>query len=225
LKADLTALAFARPGRLVAALNDGTAQCWDVDGDNATRHDLQAREMWITALAFTADGRLVSAGRDHQARVWDLSTRASTPLVLRGHQGVIEALTVAPDGRIVTGGGLDDRTVRVWDPMDPTAQSLVLRGHEQAITSMAFAPDRRLVTGSRDQTIRVWELDLDKLRSMAGDLVSRNLNDAEWQQFFPREPYHRTFCHLPDGPGVAEGRRARSGMGSAMASAPTPGRP
>ena len=50
---------------------------------------------------------------------------------------------------------------------------------------------------------RVWDLDVDRLITLAEQVTGRNLSQKEWEQFFGQEPYRRTFPGLPDGEGVA----------------------
>src|SRR5262249_58892239 len=55
-----------------------------------------------------------------------------------------------------------DYLVRLWDPATGY-EVMKLRGHEGCITSLAFSPDgNTLASGSKDQSIRLWDLRLNK---------------------------------------------------------------
>lgn len=63
---------------------------------------------------------------------------------------------------------------------------------------MAFSPDNKwMATPGHDCAVRVWELALDRLMAVACRAAGRNLTAAEWQSYFPGEPYHRSCAQWP----------------------------
>ncbi len=46
-------------------------------------------------------------------------------------------------------------------------------------------------------SVVLWDVDLQSWQRMAGQIANRNFTWAEWHQYFPDEPYHRTFRALP----------------------------
>jgi WD40 repeat protein len=193
----IEAMAFGPDGRLVTGSTDCTVRVWNLQNQAAAPLVLRGHEKRVSHVQFAPDGRLVTGSWDATARVWDLSRPALAPVVLRGHKEGISAMAFGPDGHLATGSM--DRTARLWDLRDPASEPLVLVGHAFPVWAIVFTPDGRLVTGG-DGAARVWEIDLDRLIQMAGQVVSRNLAPDEWQQFFGADqPYRRVFPELADG--------------------------
>ena len=138
---------------------------------------------------------------DKTARLWDLSAKdpAANPVVLRGHGLGVLSVAISPDNRWVVTGS-EDNTARLWDlsAKDPPANPVVLRGHDDEVRAVAISPDSRwVVTGSDDKTARLWPLKVNDLINRARDMVARNFSAAEWQLYFPGEPYRKTFDGIP----------------------------
>jgi WD40 repeat protein/serine/threonine protein kinase len=200
--------AFSPDGRWVAACSaDRTAYVWDLSAPDpaATPRLLKGHRSGIYALAFSPDGRTLFTGSaDNTARIWNLTDGdpAATSKILSGHQAIIRNVAVTPDGRwLVTGS--DDRTARIWDVAahNPGVTARILRGHASTVNGLVIAPDsQHIVTWSYDRTVRIWRWKWDDLVELAG-AVGRNLDGAEWNEYFPGQPYRKTFRDLP-APGV-----------------------
>jgi len=81
---------------------------------------------------------------------------------------------------------------------DPATTAVVLQGHSGEITTAAIEPySQWLATGSRDASVRLWYLKTDDLLAEASSVATRNLSAKEWDQYFPFQPYRKTFSHLP----------------------------
>ena len=68
---------------------------------------------------------------------------------------------------------------------DPGATALILRGHEGGVRSVGFSGDGRwaITSGERDQTVRLWDLDINSLIANAKRLAGRGLTETEKQTF------------------------------------------
>jgi WD40 repeat protein len=196
-------LAFAPDGRLITASGDGTARVWDLKNPAAPQAILEGEKSGIHTVAFAPDGRLVAGGEAGTLLIWDLNDPTKRPIPLRGQRTKVIALKFAPDSRLVT-AGLQDPDARVWDLREPAAQPLILHGTGSGVSTLEFGPDGRLVICGEDGTVRVWNLELDHAIEVAKVVSGRNLTAEEWEQFFGKAPYHRTFATLPDGAGAKE---------------------
>jgi WD40 repeat protein len=188
---------------------DGIVRVWDLTSPDPAANPLlfPRHQAGIYAVGFSPDGRWLATGSaDKTARVWDFAgaNPAANPRILPGHLAVIRHVGFSPDSRWIFTGS-DDRTARIWDlaAANPGLTSRVLHGHGSSVSGLVIAPDgRRCITWSYDRRARIWHWQWDDLVELSGE-VGRNLGLEEWQEYFPNEPYRKTFRGLPV-PGAPE---------------------
>lgn len=201
---DVFTLAFGPNGILATASLDTTVRLWDVTDLN---HPHQRGEPLtttynssVTSLAFGQDGILASASDDGTVRLWDVSGPDTSHQVgnsLTGHTNADADVAFGPDNLLATA---DESTVQIWDVSDPINPHQVgnpLTGHTDPISKLAFGPDGLLATASWDTTVRLWDVtSLHQLRTDAVEVACHRagggLNEREWDQYLPNEPYRNT---------------------------------
>ncbi len=66
--------------------------------------------------------------------------------------------------------------------------------------SVDFSPDAKTIAAGYDIGVGggavLWDLDLESCKCKAGEIANRNFTRDEWRQYFPDEPYNRTFPKL-----------------------------
>jgi hypothetical protein len=55
-----------------------------------------------------------------------------------------------------------------------------------------------LASGGWDNAVRLWDMNLESWTSNACRIANRNLSHAEWERYFPNQPYHKTCPNLPE---------------------------
>jgi WD40 repeat protein len=198
-------LAFG-PGATLLATGDsvGVVRVWDLQRAEEPLI-LQSHTDDVKALAFSPGGRfLVTAGLDGRARIWDLTAAdpQEAQCTLLGHKGSIEAIAFSPDATLVATGGAD-RSARVWD-LASGQEMFTLLDHKAGVRDLAFTPDGTHILAcsqredGEDSRVLVHTLDVEELKTLACQRVSRNLSQDEWQAYVsPDLPYRETCPGLP----------------------------
>jgi WD40 repeat protein len=150
-RADVTQVALARGGTLLASSAGDQSKLWDV----ATGHLLRNIEGGL--LAISADGRRMLAGSSGQ------TLRLSDPATGEGRQafpaeapGDVHALAFPPQGaRVIVGG---DKLLELWDA-DAGKRLRRFEGHTARVGSAVLSADgTRLASASYlDKTLRIWD--------------------------------------------------------------------
>ncbi|HET9256664.1 MAG TPA: WD40 repeat domain-containing protein, partial [Pseudonocardiaceae bacterium] len=77
----------------------------------------------------------------------------------------------------------------------PTPLGPPLTGHTNYVRSVVFSPDgHTLATGSTDNTVRLWETNVDHAIQRICALTTNTLTPAKWKQFISSDLPYRPPC-------------------------------
>ncbi len=205
----VTSVAFSRDGRTLAVgtYNYDTVWLWNLtDPAHPVRLlslSLNDPEHGVNSVEFSPDGRTLAAGSGGgKLRLWNLTDPARpVPLgqPLTGPSSV-SAVAFSPDGRTLAAGSKFDQDVWLWNLTDlarPAPLGQPLTGPTGGVSSVAFTPDgRTLVAGSGDDTVWLWDLDVDDAIQRICTMTSDTLTPARWDQYVSQQlPYAPSCAH------------------------------
>jgi WD40 repeat protein len=194
--------AFTRDGRTLVTGSGEWTQFWELRDDRPKPTNIHVNTDNVRTIAVDPNGRRVVTGSyDGSVHVFDLRNVAS-PRVLRAARHFVTWSAFAEGGRWLATGSVDGRAY-LWDTdADPSTIQPVTYGQSVFVTAVLLnrSGDRLMagyaVDGSH-QSVIVFNRNLRDLERIAAQTLRRNFTQREWQQYFPAEPYRKTFSDLP----------------------------
>lgn len=138
--------------RVLAALDDGTAQIWHINGRRLGF--LQGHTSAVISACSSIDnGFLLTSSLDGTARLWNVFGESLT--IFEGHSWRVYSAIFSPDGeRVLTASA--DKTARLWT-IDGQVLA-VFAGHTNEVRRAIFCPQGQFIaTTSDDGTVKLWE--------------------------------------------------------------------
>jgi WD40 repeat protein len=199
-----TGLNLCRENRIVLwDLSSGQVSgTFPKNNQNATQAEIPpAHNDYILSLAFSADGKYLASGsQDTTILLWEVSTYEQVGAAFTGHSGSVVGLAFTPNGSMLVSSGADRRLI-FWDVATRQPLGTPVEVTAGALTSLLVTPDgQSLYSGSSDGYIAIWDIDINSWLGRACTRAGRNLTQAEWEQYFPNEPYRITCTQYQPGP-------------------------
>jgi WD40 repeat protein len=150
----------------------------------------------ITSVKYSNNGEFIAVG-DINGMVRILNPHTGKVHVkLPGHTAMVNKMAFSFHGnRLATASW--DHTVRIWNLNDPYATPILLNDHNDWVWSVAFSQDDNyLFAGCRDNLIRTWLLDMDKManRICKNDFLNRNFTASEWENYVAKDVAYECTC-------------------------------
>ncbi|MDC0744852.1 effector-associated domain EAD1-containing protein [Polyangium mundeleinium] len=170
-------------GHVLSASADRSLRLWSLRSGDCVKI-LKGHDDDLTSCALTPDGKIaVSTSNDTTTRIWDLAAERCLDTLDNGNRWATTC-ALAPEGRHLVIGS-DDGTLTVWDL--PSRQRIATwSGHDHYVTACLVTPSGKLVSASRDQSVRVWDLEtgecIHTLRVIeaAPSRAARRTEDQGW---------------------------------------------
>ncbi|AKG21461.1 hypothetical protein IJ00_09310 [Calothrix sp. 336/3] len=175
-KDGVNSVIFSPDGRnLITVGEESIAKIWDLSGKLLTEfnHDQKV----ITSVSFSPNGKLLAtASRDSAVKIWTISGQQLQKI--QAHK-FVNCVKFSPDGQSIVTAGIDDSQfisqrdssnnknksyARLWNLSGQKIAEFHGYEDEESINSVSFSPDsKHLATASDNGTIRLWDLDSNKL--------------------------------------------------------------
>jgi WD40 repeat protein len=190
---------FSPDGHYLATASwDHTAKIWETSSGRELFCLPHRSKVWSVAFSPAGislkDTLVATASNDHTARVWEMSS--GKQIARFTHDDSVSALAFSPDGKYLATAS-DDHTTGVWEIA--SGRQCAYLPHEDNVNGVVFSPDGKyLATASMDGIARLWLWRSEDLIIEAQARLTRNLTQAEWQQYLGEEPYRKTCPNLPE---------------------------
>ncbi len=155
---EISALAFNRTGRLLAAADKRGVALWDTSTHRLLRR-LGDDRHHVGKVALSPNGRWLASSCDETIHLYDLELagRVEPVRILKGHGAPVKGVAFAADGIHLVSAGLDE-SIRIWTVREGISRR-VLRGEAGAVHALLFHPGEPelLVSSHSNGTIIVWD--------------------------------------------------------------------
>jgi WD40 repeat protein len=106
----------------------------------------------------------------------------------------LKDITFSPDGHLLAASDREEG-ILLWDVAQRHPLPVTIKGK---VRTLAFSRDgTALISVSSSGAVEYHDLRLSTWQALACQRANRNLTKAEWQQYLPGEPYHKTCPDLP----------------------------
>lgn len=180
-------------GTIYAGTLEGVIESWE----NQTYFGYDLGSPAITCMDISPDGSMLAIGRDRgDVVLWSIKEKKLERLI-SGHSSTVTDIQFSPNNNLLLTTSRD-KTARIWDLNDFRKLPIVLDDHEDWVMTGCFDPTgSSVLTGSRDKYIRTWSVTLNSMADRLCKHLSRNMTEAEWQEFVGIEfPYQNTCPNL-----------------------------
>ncbi len=159
LQTNSSTIAFSADGKILASTNPEGTTLWEV----ATgRKITTCFDAYGSRIALNPNGTMLALVEGKNITIWNVTNNQKIKTLFWHSTYSTTGIEFSPDGKIFAAGGAYTGSIKLWSIPD-FRESTTLHGHID-INSLKFNSDSTmLVSGSRDQTIKLWSLDLDDL--------------------------------------------------------------
>jgi len=150
----------------------------------------------ITSVKYSNNGDILAVG-DMQGLVRVINSETGELLYkLPGHTAMVNQMAFNNAGNRLATASFD-HTVRIWSLEHPYKQPILLKDHDDWVWSVEFSQnDRYLLAGCRDNLIRTWLLNIDKMAAMIcnDEEINRNFTQEEWDKYVAEDLDYECTC-------------------------------
>lgn len=138
---------------------------------------------WRTEISPGADIELIRIEADGR----EVKTR-----LLQDREAEFQCAAFSGDSALLA-TGYSDGSLQVWDlrAEDVTRSGIALRGHISPVQFIEFDRSDRWLVSSSPSSVRLWEMDTDRLIALGRQAIGRTLTDYERAQFGIDDPAGR----------------------------------
>jgi WD40 repeat protein len=161
----------------------------------------------ITSVKYSHDGNVLAVG-DMSGMVRILNPQnGQEQFKLPGHTAMVNKMAFSHKGsKLATASW--DHSVRIWDLNNPYSTPILLNDHNDWVWSVSFSRnDQYLLAGCRDNLIRTWLLDMERMAKMIckSEVLDRNFTSGEWENYVAKDVDYECTCKKnPPGAGARQ---------------------
>lgn len=187
VESDINALDIDLSGRYVAiGLDNGKVIGYDLKNNNRPIDLYTDRGgSSITSMKFNETGSMLAVGTMiGSVKLIQVNSRDELAS-FTGHTARVNQITFNHEGSKVASASWD-HTVRIWDLDNPLQQPIVLNDHRDWVWSIGYSKgDNYLFAGCKDNLVRAWVMDINKLSKAICETenINRNLTNKEWETY------------------------------------------
>jgi len=150
----------------------------------------------IISVKYSDDGKVLAIGDiNGVVKLLDAKT-GEVRYKLSGHTARVNQIAFSHSGKKLATASFD-HSVRIWSLDQLNNQPIILNDHDDWVWSVEFSSDDKyLLAGCRDNIVRTWLLDIDKMATMIceDEKLNRNFTSKEWEDYVAIDVDYECTC-------------------------------
>ncbi len=145
------------------------------------------------SLALTPNNKLLAVGYNNGLiELYDIETMKLVSPINNAGDIAIDYITIDKKSEMMAVANADG-VIKIYRLKDLNVQPITIKDHDKKIQALEFHDDGRIFALCRDNQMRFWETDINKLAKNMCNKLTRNLTTEEWDREVGEEiPYTET---------------------------------
>ena len=175
----LSAMAFSRPGVILAAPSDVGVNLWNIATRKLTATLTDPDSIGVSSVAFSPDGTTLAASEGNSAYLWNIAARKLIGTFANPNSNGVGSVAFSPSGTTLATGDDNSNSTDLWNIATRKLIVTLADPDSKGVDSVAFSPGGTLLaTGDGNGSTYLWDIATRKLTATLTDPSSQGVGSV-----------------------------------------------